>query len=60
LYHEVGIVDGVLILELYTVLAKYEERFSEEIEENDLFDTVSNKFVEFPQHLMDLDRLLWQ
>ena len=60
LYHEVGVIDGVLVIELYTVLAKYEERFSETLEENGLFDTVSNKFVEFPQHLMDLDKLLWQ
>lgn len=59
LYLQMGISEGVLVFDVQRFLAKYkEEIYSEGYK--DLYDEVSNKFVEFPQHLIDLDKLAWQ
>jgi len=60
LYCQMKISKGMLVKNAETLLAKYEERFNPEIEGKGLFDEVSNKFVVFPEHLTDLDKMAWQ
>jgi hypothetical protein len=59
LYRQLKISDGMLESNMGIILARYEERLISE-EAKDLFDKISNKFVEYPQHLIDLDELAWQ
>lgn len=59
LYRQIGVSEGILVRDLAVILASYEERLVLENIKN-LFDNISNKFVEFPQHLTDLDKLAWQ
>ena len=60
LYRRMKISDGILVYDTQRLLARYIEKFNPEIDENDLFDIVSNKFLQYPQHLIDLDKLAWQ
>ena len=60
LYRRMKVSEGILVFDAQLLLARYTEKFNSEIDGNDLFDIVSNKFVEFPQHLIDLDKLAWQ
>lgn len=59
LYSQMGISDGILVFDVQRILAKYTEKINSNNEKS-LFDEVSNQFVEFPQHLIDLDKLAWQ
>ena len=52
-------ITGMLVYDIQKLLARYEERFNPKSEENELFDLVSNKFVIFPQHSVDLHNLAW-
>ena len=60
LYVRLGISDGLLVFDVQIPLARYERRvLGDGIE--DLFDKISGKVVEFPQHLADIDSLIrWQ
>ncbi len=60
LYLRLEISEGMLVYDGQRLLARYVEKFNPETQGNDFFDIVSNKFVEFPKHLIDLDRLAWQ
>jgi hypothetical protein len=54
-----GIYEGILFYDVQKLFAKYrEEIYSESIK--DLYDEVSNRFMKFPPHLIDLDKLIWQ
>ena len=59
LYQQMGISEGILVFDVQRILAKYKEEVDSE-GYKDFYDEVSNKFVEFPQHLMDLNKLTWQ
>jgi hypothetical protein len=48
---------GMLVYDVQRTLARYVEKLNPEWNENDLFDSVSNKFVKFPQHSVDLHNL---
>ncbi len=58
-YRRMQISEGILVYDLQRLLARYEEKITSDKSEN-LFDKISNKFVELPQHLVDIDKLLWQ
>jgi hypothetical protein len=58
LYRQMRISEGILVYDVQRLLAKYREEISSE-GMKDLYDEVSNRFVEFPQHLIDLDKV-WQ
>jgi hypothetical protein len=58
LYRRMKINKGILVYDVQKLLARYEERFNPKLEQNDLFDLVSNKFLEFPQHIIDLESLV--
>lgn len=59
MYLRINITDGILVYDTQKILAKYKEKTQLESMKN-LYDEVSNKFVEFPQHLIDLDKSAWQ
>ena len=50
-------ITGMLVYDVQIILAKYEEKYNMQLQGNDFFDTISNRFVKFPQHLIDLDKL---
>ena len=47
-------ITGMLVFDGQLLLASYEERLDPESGEDSLYDTVSDKFVRFPSHLMAL------
>src|SRR5215475_335497 len=47
-------VTGMLVYDLQILLARYEERFYSEADEDWLYDTVSEQFVTFPAHISKL------
>ena len=51
-------VTGMLVYDGQTLLARYEERFYSEANENWLYDTISKQFVTFPTHFSVLRGLL--
>jgi|SRR5262245_16468248 len=51
-------VSGMLVYDGQTLLARYEERFYSEANENWLYDTISKQFVTFPTHTSILRGLL--
>lgn len=56
LYHRLGIKKGMLVYDVQQLMALYEER----IVENNfsyLFDTVSQEFIGFPEHIVDLYKI---
>lgn len=59
LYRRMRINEGMLVYDAQRLLAIYEEKLNPEISEKGLFDIVSNKFVVFPNHLIDLHNLAW-
>ena len=59
LYSQMGISDAILVFDVQRLLAKYKEELYSDNTKG-LFDEVSNRFVEFPQHIIDLDKLAWQ
>ena len=59
LYLRMQISEGILVYDVQRLLARYKEKSISE-EAKGLFDETSNKFVELPQHLLDLDKLTWQ
>ncbi len=59
LYRRMQISEGILVYDVQRLIARYEER-AVSPETRSLFDNNSNKFVELPQHLVDIDKLLWQ
>jgi hypothetical protein len=52
LFCRLDISDGTIVYDIQVPLSRYERRSSEGYE--DLFDIVSNRFVEFPRHFLDL------
>jgi hypothetical protein len=56
LYHRLGIKKGMLVYDVQRLLGRYEERITEH-NTSYLFDTVSQKFVNFPQHILDVNAL---
>jgi hypothetical protein len=59
LHRRMQISEGILVNDVQRLLARYEEKIiSEEVK--GLFDKTSNKFVELPHHLVELDKLSWQ
>jgi hypothetical protein len=52
LYCRLDIKNGLLTFDVQLLVARYEERLSDGFQY--LFDTVSNKPVEFPQHFVDI------
>jgi len=53
LYLRLGISTGVLLFDVQVPIAIYEERIYDSYQ--NLFDTISSKEVDFPQHFLDLD-----
>ena len=51
-------ITGMLVYDVQRLLARYEEGVDTETGENNLFDLISNKPVIFPQHLIDIHKLL--
>jgi len=51
-------ITGMMVYDLQQLLARYEERVDPQNQWKALFDLVSNKFVNFPQHSFDLDNLV--
>lgn len=47
-------IDGMLVYDMQILLAKYEEQLDVKNSEQALYDLLSNRFVEFPSHLEDL------
>lgn len=47
-------ITGMLVFDGQVLLARYEERLDPEFSEDNLYDTVSDRFVRFPSHLMAL------
>lgn len=59
LYLRMEISDGILVFDVQRVLARYKgESYLDGTK--GLYDQISNRFVEFPQHLIDLNKLAWQ
>lgn len=57
LYRRIDIKEGILVYDLQSLLAKYAEK-TDSNNEMKLFDEVSNCFVDFPKHLVDLHEKL--
>lgn len=57
LYRRIEVKEGILVYDVQRLLAKYSEKIDSNDEKN-LFDEVSDCFVEFPKHLIDLYKKL--
>jgi hypothetical protein len=51
-------ITGMLVYDVQTLLAKYEERLEPKSETPELYDTVSKEFVSFPAHFETLQKRL--
>jgi hypothetical protein len=51
-------ITGMLVFELQTLLARYEDKFVPGLNEARMYDLVSQQIVEFPGHLISLFRRL--
>jgi len=53
LYLRLDVKDGALMFDIQTTLARYEERVFEDF--RNLFDKISCKLIEHPQHFVDIE-----
>lgn len=51
-------ITGMLVYDVQTLLARYEERLEPESNSPEIYDTVSGEFVSFPKHLETLQKRL--